>query len=126
MSGFRPRGLHSKVADLSRRSVPASTLSAEDRAVRGIKKAIPKTLKEALSTFFSAVGKRTSLLGSLHDPNSRVTRFIQHFGAEPAIRYTQVKEQELALLKQLEPQRKDNMTLEQVQLKTRIYMIERY
>lgn len=107
-------------------SVPASTLSPEDRAARGIKKPLPKTLKEALATFFSAMGKRTSLLGSLHDPNARVTRFIQHFGAEPAIRYTQVKEEELALLKQQEPQRKENMTLEQVQMKTRIYMIERY
>lgn len=107
-------------------SVSASKLTPEERAARGIKKALPKTLKEALATFFNAMGKRTSLLGTLHDPKSRVTPFIQEFGAEPAIRYTQVKEQELALLKALEPQKKDSMTTEQVQLKTRVYMIERY
>lgn len=72
------------------------------------------------------MGKRTSLLGTLRDSKARVTPFIQQFGAEPAIRYTQVKEEELALLKQLEPQRKENMTTEQVQLKSRVYMIERY
>jgi hypothetical protein len=106
--------------------VPASKLTPEERASRGINKALPKTLKEAMANFFNAMGKRTSLLGTLQDPKARVTPFIQEFGPEPAIRYTQVKEQELALLKQLEPQKKDSLSLEQLQLKTRIYMIERY
>lgn len=101
-------------------------MTPEDRTAHGITKPLPKTLKEAMATFFSAMGKRTSLLGTLHDPKSRVIPFIREFGPEPAIRYTQVKEQELAMLKQLEPQKKEGMSLEQVQLKTRVYMIERY
>lgn len=106
--------------------MPPYKLTAEGRTARGITTALPKTLKEAMATFFNASGKRTSLLGSLQDPKTRVTPFIQEFGPEPAIRYTQVKEQELAMLKQLEPQKKDNLSLEQLQLKTRIYIIERY
>jgi glutamine synthetase len=107
-------------------SVPASNLTPERREVMGIRKALPRTLKEALSTFFSDKGKRTSLIGTLIDPKSRVTQFIQEFGAEPAIRYTQVKEQELALMKQLEPTKRESLSVEQVQMKSRIFMIERY